>query len=254
MNILQRTRDNQKALNIVLHKAKELGLTPKILRPKLTHGKSERAHASYRAGNYDIMLSTHDRFHDVTVYAADLVRQAETAQFKSSWQRAVNKFKTTGIARNVEYPSFDRDPTIGGIDTNDSWLHLLSTACHEVAHLIIMYREHTLNWYKTSPKSHGPEWKQVYAALREALVNPFVNAEVQPEPVAMAALTTHFESKRPKEGTTTGRVWALADANLHLTRKAFIEFCVNEHGISAGTASTQYSKWKKEQFTKAGVK
>lgn len=49
---------------------------------------------------------------------------------------------------------------------------------------------------------------------------------------------------RPKEGTTTGRVWEIADNMPNASRSDIIEACINE-GINKATASTQYGKWKK---------
>lgn len=57
--------------------------------------------------------------------------------------------------------------------------------------------------------------------------------------------------KRPKEGTTTGRIWAIIDGIIPALKTAglpdrsyVIELCVIE-GISASTAATQYSKYKR---------
>jgi hypothetical protein len=60
-------------------------------------------------------------------------------------------------------------------------------------------------------------------------------------------------AKRPKEGSMTGKVWAVADA-LHTEtgtipdRKAVIAACEAE-GVNPSTASTQYGKWKKHLQT-----
>ena len=54
---------------------------------------------------------------------------------------------------------------------------------------------------------------------------------------------------RPKDGTTTGRVWAIADEisskkGEPADRKTVIEQVVAE-GINASTGATQYGKWRK---------
>lgn len=54
---------------------------------------------------------------------------------------------------------------------------------------------------------------------------------------------------RPKEGTTTGRVWQIADEQSAkkgepADRKSVIEQVVAE-GINASTGATQYGKWRK---------
>ena len=51
-------------------------------------------------------------------------------------------------------------------------------------------------------------------------------------------------AQRPKDGTKTGRVWALADR--HRTREATITAAVAE-GINRNTASTQFSLWQRAQ-------
>lgn len=57
------------------------------------------------------------------------------------------------------------------------------------------------------------------------------------------------EVKRPKEGSTTAKVWEICDAMYAdrgeiPVRKDVLLSC-ETHGISTATASTQYSKWKK---------
>ena len=50
--------------------------------------------------------------------------------------------------------------------------------------------------------------------------------------------------RRPRDGTKTGRVWALADR--HRTREATIAAAALE-GIKPSTASTQYGRWRRAQ-------
>ena len=54
---------------------------------------------------------------------------------------------------------------------------------------------------------------------------------------------------RPKEGTTTGRVWAIADEISAQTQKPAERGAVVEQGVSekinASTCATQYGKWRK---------
>lgn len=54
---------------------------------------------------------------------------------------------------------------------------------------------------------------------------------------------------RPKDGTTTGRVWAIADEisaknQRPATRKEVIDQ-VHAEGINTSTGATQYGKWRK---------
>lgn len=68
------------------------------------------------------------------------------------------------------------------------------------------------------------------------------------EPVAVAKIAQNGVT-RPKDGTTTGRVWAIADEiskknSAPADRKTVIEQVVAE-GINASTGATQYGKWRK---------
>lgn len=67
----------------------------------------------------------------------------------------------------------------------------------------------------------------------------------------------HTAPKRPREGTTTARVWDIADI-LHdenpslpvkELRAKIVAACV-EGGIDSSTAATQYSKWKRATLPK----
>ena len=55
---------------------------------------------------------------------------------------------------------------------------------------------------------------------------------------------TRTNPQRPKDGTKTGRVWALADR--HRTREATIAAAVAE-GINSGTARAQFVRWHRAQ-------
>jgi hypothetical protein len=54
---------------------------------------------------------------------------------------------------------------------------------------------------------------------------------------------------RPKDGTSTGRVWAIADrittrTKEHATRAAVLEAAEKE-GINPATTATQFSRWRR---------
>lgn len=68
-------------------------------------------------------------------------------------------------------------------------------------------------------------------------------------PTAAVAKIAQNGVTRPKDGTTTGRVWAIADEiskknSAPADRKTVIEQVVAE-GINASTGATQYGKWRK---------
>lgn len=82
------------------------------------------------------------------------------------------------------------------------------------------------------------------------------NTEVQATAAAEAPAKTETAVKvqqngitRPKDGSTTGRVWAIADeisskAQRPATRKEVIDQ-VHAEGINTSTGATQYGKWRK---------
>lgn len=68
-------------------------------------------------------------------------------------------------------------------------------------------------------------------------------------PAAAAVKVQQNGVTRPKDGTTTGRVWVIADEisakkGAPADRKTVIEQVVAE-GINASTGATQYGKWRK---------
>lgn len=60
--------------------------------------------------------------------------------------------------------------------------------------------------------------------------------------------STSSRYRRPRSGTITGRVWEIADEQMHesgsASREAVVIACVSE-GINVNTANTQYSHWLK---------
>lgn len=74
------------------------------------------------------------------------------------------------------------------------------------------------------------------------------NAAAAPAAVAVAKIAQNGITQ-PKDGTTTGRVWGIANEISAKTgapadRKSVIEQVVAE-GINASTGATQYGKWRK---------
>ena len=75
------------------------------------------------------------------------------------------------------------------------------------------------------------------------------NTATPAEPVAEVVKIAQNGITRPKDGTTTGRVWEIADAiseknGAPADRKTVIEQVVAEN-INASTGATQYGKWRK---------
>lgn len=64
--------------------------------------------------------------------------------------------------------------------------------------------------------------------------------------VAAAVKNADLPAAPAKAAGSVARVWEICQANAQLDRKALIALCI-EAGINAGTAATQYAKWKKTQ-------
>lgn len=73
----------------------------------------------------------------------------------------------------------------------------------------------------------------------------------KPAPLERGAGGTTAKGKRPKEGSTTGKVWNIADemvrggAVISKELRAEVIKACEDIGINSSTASTQYGKWKK---------
>lgn len=68
-----------------------------------------------------------------------------------------------------EYPSFDKDPVIGGIVTYDVSDRVGLITCHEMAHAAQYYAYIDLKKPRCAP--HGPLFKSHYAKLRKIFNN-----------------------------------------------------------------------------------
>lgn len=72
------------------------------------------------------------------------------------------------IYRFMEYPSFDKDPHIGGFYAKDPYLKLECVVLHEIAHALqfLSYRKNSVRC-----KPHGPVFKNFYKRLRTEFLN-----------------------------------------------------------------------------------
>lgn len=105
-----------------------------------------------------------------------------------------------------------------------------------------------------------PQWTQKNVPLEEKGASRTTMSTREPK---VAPERKHRQSSgsnvRPKEGTTTGRVWAIADMVLserpeEVGTKPFRADVVarcQEEGINSSTATTQYGKWNKARNTGA---
>ena len=83
----------------------------------------------------------------------------------------------SGRTKFEEYAAYAKSKLIGDIDyCDDLELLLKALVAHEVAHHIQhRYGPHTRHLIKTYRKSHGAGFQSIYADLRVALINPFVD-------------------------------------------------------------------------------
>lgn len=90
--------------------------------------------------------------------------------------------------------------------------------------------------------------KNTKAADAATTAAPAAAAPAAEAPAAVVKVAQNGVT-RPKDGTTTGRVWAISDEiskkkGEPADRKTVIEQVVAE-GINASTGATQYGKWRK---------
>lgn len=85
-------------------------------------------------------------------------------------------------------------------------------------------------------------------------VQPWLQMPVE-KPIAPPMPTAPSESVRPKAGTSTGRIWDIADRllkenplNLPISElKNYVVEIASQEGINPSTAQVQFGKWKKHQ-------
>lgn len=193
-----------------------------------------------------VWISEHDRYHDVRKFCAN---NYPNGGYRTNWKLAKTIWLRDDVACVPEYARINRDPEIGLVKSNDSYLHLLAAVAHEVAHALIHWKYFVVQKV-SSPKPHGVEWQHEYRLLR---INVFADYLAQfPEnesPIVREAALEATprkvrEIKRPGQGTKKGRVWEICDDYHYLTRKAIIALCVDD-GIHHGTASVTYAEWKR---------
>jgi len=84
----------------------------------------------------------------------------------------------------VEYASIDKDPTIGGFETQDWRIRLKAVIAHELAHAAGQYiwieKDRNPALLRTRHgridyvKAHGDGWRRIYALLRSTHVNQYI--------------------------------------------------------------------------------
>lgn len=195
-----------------------------------------------------IDLSTCDRYHD----PKEWIRREITpnANYRRSSWRKVAQLLAQGQYYFSEYSSIDRDPEIGGFIVEEDHHALLGIVCHEVAHTI-QYWNHFLSAnYLSRMKPHGTEWRTIYRALRNRILNPLLGRPEQPaqrlQEVQLAA-NTKPAAKRPKAGTKRERVWLIVEEQPHLTCEEVVTVAVKEYSVSPSVARKMYAACKDAQ-------
>lgn len=118
------------------------------------------------------------------------------------------------------------------------------------------YQKATLTVYNLSQKLETNEAS--LGELVKKLGKPLAEPTVKPQIEKRAMKPVSSQPTRPGAGTTTARVWEIADEMMvgdpdvdfesKEFRQAVIEICGNET-INPSTAATQFAKWKRDQLT-----
>lgn len=205
--------------------------------------KSDRAWAKMSRGGPVIQMSSADRDCDPIKYRDEFL-VPRGAGGRTSWDRA-HRLAAQGFCVYIEYPAIQYDKEIGMFvsDGSNAMIHVLATACHELAHAIHMWNHRQ----KRAPRgplgsAHGVEWQAIYRKLRRLVVNDHVETATLYETKVAARAPRRIS--RPGEMTTTGRVWEICDQMAKQGRTEIITACILE-GIAPGTAATQYAKWNR---------
>lgn len=69
------------------------------------------------------------------------------------------------LGRFLEYKSFEQDPYIGSVETDDETLIFKAVSCHELAHAICGFLDNN------NKEGHGKRWKEWYKKLRVEFIN-----------------------------------------------------------------------------------
>lgn len=246
-----------KVLQEVVETAVEMGLIkePQLYRERLSvtvhHDTGCRGGVQHKVegGAYmtrpAITLSTHDRYHSPISYLREAIQP--NAQYRrSNWDR-VATLMSQGQYYFCEYASIDKDPEIGGFIIEDESHVLLCIVCHEVAHTIQYWNHYLSASYMKRMKPHGDEWRTVYRALRNHLLNPLLGRPEQPAQRLRLAANTKPVTKRPKAGTKRERVWLIVEEQPHLTCDEVVTVAVKEYGVSPSVARKMYAACKETQ-------
>lgn len=118
-----------------------------------------------------------------------------------------------------------------------------------------MYGQVHHNPFENAPviKTPSPPCPPAYIPKKTAM-DDIDEADIVVVPNEPKAATRTDSSDRPKAGSTTGKVWEIADnikstgqfADKKALRKAVIEACI-QAGINNSTASVQFGKWHSTQ-------
>ena len=156
----------------------------------------------------------------------------------------------------------DHDFLITGMGDRDFWCYTqreLATLITNLTGNVHKWEDHSVARFSWMVADHMHRCLQTDTTpveeLRKMLGRTLEPTDPRPaqveRPSAPATPTAKAKNKapqgvpsRPSAGTTTGRVWEIADELQD--RAAVIKACTDE-GINKSTATTQYGKWKKAQ-------
>lgn len=213
---------------------------------RLTIKFSNRAKGSYGGWSggptMTIGLNDNGRHTDRDAWIARMASR-DPSLAKRSWKEAIE-----GAKRDewwfIEYSHINKDPEIGAFKSDNAEHHMDALLAHELSHAIQYWIKYESKYfYDTTGKdfsAHGEIWRDLYRALRNEFINPYLDRPAKQIQAKIA---------RPRSTGMIARCWEHFDECIAegLTARPDMILTGTLKGLTKGTLSTQYSKWKKTQ-------
>lgn len=211
--------------------------------------KSKKAHAGYTAGRPQIWLGMGGR--QWSEKAHDLVVN-ETRNSRQAVWKAFNEQAANGLKMFAEYHHYWKDPEIGSFTHDDLHQHQRALIAHELSHAVQYwnkYRDKDPKYCSTAYQAHGLVFRDIYRVLRKEFINPFIKPLVAMPTLAMRNTPTKKYNRDSPKGAVA-IVFSICDSLFkvsgHAITKSMVIDQAREQGVNAGTASTQFYKWRKQ--------
>jgi len=128
-----------------------------------------------RYGRPSMKLSVNDRYFDKEATIEELLNKPFLATSRQAvWRKAYENAKK-GKWWHVEYHRIHMQKDIGSFCSDNYEDHVLSTICHEFAHVVCYWRMKTERLAR--PQPHGETWQKFYRELRNEFFNPWISQE-----------------------------------------------------------------------------